>query len=522
MVLEKGQSMTTSLFTDIYPMLSKKYPNRNIYVIADHHFYHYNIINYTRNNFANVDEMNNYIVNRHNEIVGKDDIVLFLGDFCFKNNCIKEILEKLNGHKFLILGNHDQIELIKNYPVLGLEKVFLNPIKIQNNYFSHEPLIKDEREDIQFQLLVNEFLKCADGKNYHGHIHTKEEIDPNRYQNVTCEALDYKPLLIGKTRLIPQETQDLFINSPYLEDTLLFLRQHHGLDSRILLNDYIYTMLLENSDAYQTNFFVQGSFGLLKKYNYISKISDLDIACFYNAKAGKDKNVKTLKGMADNAYQSLMNVENLNMRFIKRYASLRIFETLYTGKQAYLACGYYDANLILFDCYKNTDFVPLEGKSLIESYLLKSYPSLGEELHFPHFRSLFLTPEGDLANLLLQYVFEKDHEDKKIIILKKIQYVYNQNFKNQDLNNFLDIWTRFFLRNLAFLGTLHRYQEIEYVKNKLNSKVDLTMFQTNLQAQLNAILDNKDSLFREVYKEISLVDSKMTNAKCRELIRKLK
>lgn len=514
--------MTNSLFMNIYQMLCEKYPNRNIYVISDHHFYHNNIINYTRSNFANVDEMNNYIINKHNEIIAKEDIVLFLGDFCFKNNAIKEILERLNGHKFLILGNHDQEDLIKNYPSLGFENVFLNPIKIQNNYFSHEPLIKGEREDLHFQLLVNEFLKSSDGINYHGHIHTKEEIKPNRYQNVTCEALNYNPLLIGKTRLIYQDPQNLFINSPYLEEVLLFLRQNHGLDSRFILNDYIYTMIMENILPYQNQFFVQGSFGLLKKYNFISKISDLDIACFYQPNVGKDKNASLLKNITDKAYESLKIVNNLNMCFIKRYASLRIFETMYTSKQSYLAHGYFDANLIFLDCYKNTDFISLEGKSLIESYLLKSLPSFIDEFQFPHFTSLFLTPEGDLANLILQYIFEKDHEDKKLIILKKIQYVYNQNFKNQDLNNFLDIWTRFFLRNLAFLGTLHRYQEIDYVKNKLNSKVDLTMFQTNLQAQLNAILDNKDSFFREVYKEISLVDSKMTNAKCRELIRKLK
>ncbi len=514
--------MANSLFIDIYQMLCEKYPNRNIYVISDHHFYHNNIINYTRSNFTNVDEMNNYIIDKHNEIIGKDDIVLFLGDFCFKNNTIKEILERLNGHKFLILGNHDRKDLIKNYPSLGFENVFLNPIKIQNNYFSHEPLVKGEREDLHFQLMVNEFLKRSDGINYYGHVHTKEKILPDRYQNVTCEALDYKPLLVGKTRLINQEPKNLFINSPYLEEILLFLRQHHGLDSKIILNDYIYTMILENCLPYQNQFFVQGSFGLLKKYNFISKISDLDIACFSNPSVGKDKNANLLKTITDNAYESLKMVNNLNMCFIKRYSSLRIFETLYTSKQAYLAHGYFDANLIFLDCYKSTDFISLEGKSLIESYLLKSYPSFRDEFQFPHFVSWFLTPEGDLANLILQYIFEKDHENKKILILKKIQYIYNQNFKKDDFKNFFDIWTRFFLRNMAFLATLHRYKEIEYIKNRLTSEINLSMFQINIQEQLNMILYNKDSLFREIYKEISSVDSKMVNEKCSQLIRKLK
>ena len=167
--------MATSLVKDIYQMLCSKYPNRNIYVIGDQHFFHSNIINYTRSNFANVLEMNQYIIDKHNEVVNKDDIVIFLGDFCFKKDSIQDVVRQMNGHKYLILGNHDSLDLVKKYPVLGFEKVFTTPIKIGNIYLSHEPLMNDEVNDLQFKLITNEFLKHDSRTNYHGHIHSNDK-----------------------------------------------------------------------------------------------------------------------------------------------------------------------------------------------------------------------------------------------------------------------------------------------------------------------------------------------------------
>jgi len=78
-------------FKDISESLSRKYPDRKVFVISDQHFYHKKIINHTRRGLfglGNIDDivnnMNNYIITKHNEMVGKDDIVLILGDFSFK------------------------------------------------------------------------------------------------------------------------------------------------------------------------------------------------------------------------------------------------------------------------------------------------------------------------------------------------------------------------------------------------------------------------------------------------------
>ena len=153
--------MAVSYANDIYQMLCQKHPNRNIYIIGDQHFFHNNIIQYTRHQFLNVLEMNQYILKKHNEVVGTEDVVLLLGDFCFKNDSIKNILAEMNGYKYLILGNHDSMDLVKRYPNLGLEGVYVMPIKIGDMYLSHEPLMYGERNDLHFKLIVDEFKKTG-------------------------------------------------------------------------------------------------------------------------------------------------------------------------------------------------------------------------------------------------------------------------------------------------------------------------------------------------------------------------
>ena len=121
-------------FKDISEMLAKKYPDRKVFVISDEHFDHKNIINITRNDLfgsndidASLEKMNEHIINAHNSIVGPDDIVLILGDFSFKTGIerLTEIVSKLNGHKFLITGNHDKEEKPDIYFRAGFEDVFL-------------------------------------------------------------------------------------------------------------------------------------------------------------------------------------------------------------------------------------------------------------------------------------------------------------------------------------------------------------------------------------------------------------
>lgn len=80
-----------------------------IFYIADTHFGHKNIISYDGRPFFTAKEMEDELVKRWNQAVTEPtDTVYILGDFCWdgEDEWIR-ILERLNGKKVLILGNHD-------------------------------------------------------------------------------------------------------------------------------------------------------------------------------------------------------------------------------------------------------------------------------------------------------------------------------------------------------------------------------------------------------------------------------
>ena len=79
------------------------------YYVADLHFGHYNIIKHDGRPYANVEEMDNDLINKWNSVVTDKDEVYIIGDFAFRNcKSVKTYADKLKGKKILILGNHDK------------------------------------------------------------------------------------------------------------------------------------------------------------------------------------------------------------------------------------------------------------------------------------------------------------------------------------------------------------------------------------------------------------------------------
>lgn len=79
-----------------------------IYYISDLHLGHANVIRFDSRPFDSVEEMEEEIVKRWNKRVKPQDTVNILGDFCWKTESEWiRILQRLNGNKVLIRGNHD-------------------------------------------------------------------------------------------------------------------------------------------------------------------------------------------------------------------------------------------------------------------------------------------------------------------------------------------------------------------------------------------------------------------------------
>ena len=83
------------------------------YYIGDLHFNHKNIINLDSRPFNDIEEMENILIKNWNSVVKSNDHVYILGDFCWgKVDKWVELLDKLNGLKYLIIGNHDDFKTV--------------------------------------------------------------------------------------------------------------------------------------------------------------------------------------------------------------------------------------------------------------------------------------------------------------------------------------------------------------------------------------------------------------------------
>lgn len=88
--------------------MMNKFDGNRVFFTSDTHFNHTNIIRFCNRPFEDVEQMNNALISNWNRVVGPDDIVFHLGDFCLGGvSEWSRILERLNGKIYLIAGNHD-------------------------------------------------------------------------------------------------------------------------------------------------------------------------------------------------------------------------------------------------------------------------------------------------------------------------------------------------------------------------------------------------------------------------------
>jgi len=79
----------------------------NVYLTADLHFFHANVIKYCDRPYGSVEEMNQALIDNWNSVVTDDDTVYVLGDFSLAFRPVEIFTQRLNGLKYLIAGNHD-------------------------------------------------------------------------------------------------------------------------------------------------------------------------------------------------------------------------------------------------------------------------------------------------------------------------------------------------------------------------------------------------------------------------------
>lgn len=150
----------------------------NVFFTSDTHFCHGKILEFCNRPFSSVDEMDKKLIENWNSVVGKNDIVFHLGDFCF-GGPLKwtNVLDKLNGHIYLILGNHDMKNLKDNVRQYFTEINMQMQIQIDgwSLYLNHYP----------FLCFGGAYAISRNVGQAFGHVHSGPE----------CHGLDVKRLV---------------------------------------------------------------------------------------------------------------------------------------------------------------------------------------------------------------------------------------------------------------------------------------------------------------------------------------
>lgn len=165
-----------------------------IYFTSDTHFGHKNIIEFCDRPFRSVPEMNEALIARWNKVVGHDDTIYHLGDFSMKigDEEIRNIVRRLNGHKVLILGNHDERTIArKSSAFKGVDK---------NLFAEIHPGVHEIWVGKQKIVLCHYSMEVWNGSHrgsYHlyGHSHgTLPERDDRRSFDVGVDPNGYFPV----------------------------------------------------------------------------------------------------------------------------------------------------------------------------------------------------------------------------------------------------------------------------------------------------------------------------------------
>lgn len=187
-----------------------------VFFTSDLHFRHGNIIKYCKRPFESVQEQTEQLIENWNKTIPDTAIVFIAGDFCFGNkNQWRNILHRLTGKKYLILGNHDRSEDIPEEEFIAIADLAKITIKIKD-------------DDWQTFIVSHRPFLCWEGNlsgtiHAFGHCHSSNNSDvepsfdtellkflPKNSWDVGVDNNDYRP--ISAEEIIERIKEKLTIN----------------------------------------------------------------------------------------------------------------------------------------------------------------------------------------------------------------------------------------------------------------------------------------------------------------------
>lgn len=175
-----------------------------VFYTADTHFGHKRIIELCERPFTDVDDMNDQLVERWNDVVKHDDDIVFhLGDVTGGSLAPLEHVRRLRGRKILVAGNHDACHPMHREWLKAL------PRYLEAGFEAVMPFATRKVEGVRFLLSHLPYAGAGDhtlGERYtqyrlpdegmplvHGHVHTLFKMNEHGL-NVGVDQWQFAPI----------------------------------------------------------------------------------------------------------------------------------------------------------------------------------------------------------------------------------------------------------------------------------------------------------------------------------------
>lgn len=152
------------------------------FLTSDLHFGHRAIIRLGKGRpFETIQAHDKALINNWNSVVKPGDLIYVLGDFSIETTIenIRPYLQKLNGNKYLILGNHDRKRIHAQlrtenlwqavYEYTTIKAIMPDNQKVFFRLF-HYPILEHDGA-FKNQRTVEKYMHC------YGHIHNANDYD---------------------------------------------------------------------------------------------------------------------------------------------------------------------------------------------------------------------------------------------------------------------------------------------------------------------------------------------------------
>jgi calcineurin-like phosphoesterase family protein len=185
-------------------------PADKTFFISDTHFFHKNVIRLCNRPFIDINDMHEKMIDNWNAIVPEDGHVFHLGDVGFKGSPAKlrQLLNRLNGNIYLIMGNHEQdatgsecigrFKWVEKYKAVSINK---SDGSFQDIFLCH------------YSMEVWNKSHAGNVWSLYGHSHGNLPENPNSFKfDVGVDCWNYEPVsfervaekMSTKTHIDPQ------------------------------------------------------------------------------------------------------------------------------------------------------------------------------------------------------------------------------------------------------------------------------------------------------------------------------